>query len=490
MPKKVVVIGAGLGGLAAASLLAQREFDVSVYEKNSTPGGKMQQVQSNGYRFDTGPSLFTMPFIAENLFSACGKNLSDYLSYTELSPLCRYFYPDGTIFNNFSDRHKTRAEIEKFAPGDADSYEQFLDHCESLYQKTANAFLFNPLYNLSDLKSLKLSDFFGIDAFSTVSDKVDENVQSAYLRQFFKRFTTYNGSSPYQAPGTLNVIPHVELNQGGYYVDGGLYTIAKSLHQLASDQGVTFHFDTEVTKIKTDGQSITGVSVSGRTDVDCDILFSNSDATDTILHLLPKDSVPKRIQKMHETIEPSCSGFVLMLGCSKTWTQLRHHNIFFSNDYPKEFESIFTRKVMPEDPTIYVANTSVTNSDHAPKDSSNLYILVNAPYVDGQDWEQIRTTYSKLIIRQLENRGLMGLESSIEFKDSITPADFLNRYRSNRGSIYGTSSNSKFAAFLRPRNRLSSFDNLYLVGGSSHPGGGIPLVIQSAFNALELLDRS
>ncbi len=489
-PENVVVIGAGLGGLAAAALLASKGFDVSVYEKNAAAGGKMQEVRTGEFRFDTGPSLFTMPFVLESLFDACGETMQDYMSWSELNPICRYFYSDGVIFDNFSDRELTKEQITRFAPDDADSYDSFLNRSAELYNKTAEAFLFNPLYSFSDLKNLKLTDFLGIDAFSTVSDKVDEHFSSDHLRNFFKRFTTYNGSSPYMAPATLNVIPHVELNQGGYYVHGGIYRIAEAFQSLAQKKGVKFHFNKKVKSIGCDINKAQNIILDDGTEIHCDLLIANSDATDTILNLLPKGVVSDRKKKRQASIEPSCSGFVMLLGCSRNWEQLRHHNIFFSSDYRREFQDIFESKKMPEDPTIYVANTSFTNPEHAPPDGSNLFILVNAPYVSaGQDWETAEKEYPQFLIDELEKRGLQGLGKSIEYSETITPADFLDRYGSNRGSIYGTSSNSKFAAFLRPRNKLRGLKNLYLVGGSTHPGGGIPLVVQSAFNAVELLER-
>ena len=188
-------------------------------------------------------------------------------------------------------------------------------------------------------------------------------------------------------------------------------------------------------------------------------------------------------------LEPSCSGFVMLLGCSKTWPQLKHHNIFFSENYREEFNDIFSKKRLPADPTIYVANTSYSDPSHAPEGGSNLFVLVNAPYDNGQDWDLLQRMYSETIIQTLEEQGLDGLEESIEVQEVITPKNFLKRYGSNRGSIYGTSSNNKFSAFIRPRNKLRYLRNLYLVGGSTHPGGGIPLVVQSAFNAIDLLKR-
>ena len=491
MDRKIItVIGGGIGGLAAASLLAAKGNKVILFEKNSKPGGKMQEVKASGYRFDTGPSLLTMPFLLEKVFKKCGESMHDYLQLSEVDPICRYFYKDGTVFDNYSDRDKTIQEIKRFAPEDTEGYESFLNRSEEIYDKTSDAFLFNPLFELSDFKSLNFRDLLDIDALTTVSKKVDEHVESVYLRSFFKRFTTYNGSSPYQAPATLNVIPHVELNQGGYYVHGGLYSIAQALYSLATKMGVVCHFSTEIVSVKTKNKAVTGCKTSGGEYIPCDILFSNADASETILSLLPDSAVSKRKKKRQEKIEPSCSGFVILLGCNRSWDQLKHHNIFFSGDYRKEFKDIFKRKILPRDPTIYVANTSFTDEDHAPEGGSNLFILVNAPYLsENQDWVKWTELYRDKIIDELEERGLQGLRNSVEYISIINPEDFYQKYRSNKGSIYGTSSNSTFSAFVRPRNKLRALKNLYMVGGSTHPGGGIPLVIQSAFNAVTLMER-
>ncbi|MFO7800651.1 MAG: phytoene desaturase family protein, partial [Rhodohalobacter sp.] len=468
MNQQAIIIGAGLGGLAASALLASQGYSVTVFEKNSTHGGKMQELNVGDFRFDTGPSLFTMPFILKKLFKECGEELRDYLEFNELEPVCRYFFKDETVFDNYSDRKRSKQQIEQFAPEDAESYSEFLNYTAKLYEQTADAFLFNPLYTLGDLKGLKLTDFLGIDAFSTVSDVVDEHFQSDYLKKFFKRFTTYNGSSPYQAPGTLNVIPHVELNQGGYYVKGGMYRISEALYELSEKMGVTFHFDTEVERISIRNKRAVSIKVNGGEKFYADLIVANSDATDTILNLMDEQAVSNSKRKRQKAIEPSCSGFVMLLGVNKQWEQLKHHNIFFSDDYEKEFRHIFKEKVLPDDPTIYLANTSYTDPEHAPENSSNLFILVNSPYVtEEQNWSELRETYSSFLINELENRGLKGLKDSIVVKKVITPSDFLNHYGSNRGSIYGTSSNSKFAAFLRPRNKIRGISNLYLVGGST-----------------------
>lgn len=484
------MIGAGLGGLAVSCLLASEGHTVTVFEKNEKPGGKINEITSDGFRFDTGPSLLTMPFILEQLFARCDKKISDFLTIRPVDPICRYSYKDGTAFSCYQNTDKMLEEISRIAPEDVENYQQFMDYASALYRRTKDAFLFNPLYGFKDLGNLNIFDFLKIDAFKTVSDRIDNSFQSPYLRQFFKRFATYNGSSPYQAPATLNIIPHVELALGGFYIEGGIYRLVQALTDLAKSTGVNFAFNTEIQKITSTNDAVTSVVTKEGISHTSDIVLSNSDASATYLNLLTDSDIPLWKKESIRKLEPSCSGFVLLLGIDKEYEQLKHHNIFFSSDYQKEFKQIFQDKVMPDDPTIYIANTSSSDKTHAPTGGSNLFVLVNAPYLnDRYDWQNNENKYTNFILAELEERGLSGLRDAIQYRHSISPVDFEKKYNSNKGSIYGTSSNSKLSAFMRPKNKSKNLDGLYLVGGSTHPGGGIPLVILSAFNAMELIQR-
>ncbi|PAU95553.1 phytoene desaturase [Aliifodinibius salipaludis] len=486
----IKIIGAGLGGLATSCLLAQKGHDVTILEKNSTPGGKINEISAQGFRFDTGPSLLTMPFILEKLFEFCDAKVNNFLDIKPVDPICRYFYPNGIQFDCYQDSGLNTAQIQEFAPDDVQAYKQFITYAEQLFERTKDAFLYNPLYGLSDLSNINFTDFFKIDAFRTVAERIDKQFESEELQQFFKRFATYNGSSPYQAPATLNIIPYVELSLGGYYLDGGMYSLIKALTSLAESKGVNIQYDTEITKINTTDNRITGTTDISGNFYTADIVVSNSDASATYLDLVGRKDISILKRKKVTNVEPSCSGFVLMLGIDKTYNTLSHHNIFFSEDYEHEFRQIFEDKVMPEDPTIYVANTSHTNPEHAPEGGSNLFILVNAPYLnDNVDWANEKNWCKEQIIRKLQEHGLTDLRNHIQYSNMITPKDFYQKYRSNKGSIYGTSSNSKLAAFMRPKNKSRSIKGLYLVGGSTHPGGGIPLVTLSAFHAVELISR-
>lgn len=482
--KKVVIIGAGLGGLSAACLMSSRGYDVTVLEKNEQVGGKLNELRLGQYRFDTGPSLLTMPWVLDALFSECGVRREDFIKLETLTSLCTYHFPDGTCFVSHQDVNKAAVEIGKIAAQDVQNYLDFLSYSKRLYELTADTFIYHPLRQWTDLLRLPIADALKIDAFSTVSNRVDASFESTYLRQFFKRFTTYNGSSPFKAPATLNVIPHVELNTGGFYVKGGMYELALTMHRLSVELGSDYRMGTNVESIVVVDGTAQAVIADG-VRYEADIVISNADAYETYLRMIEKSEVSKWTRKITESAEPSCSGYVVLLGTNRRWDKLNHHTIFFSNDYKKEFDDIFERGQLPGDPTIYVANTSEKDANHAGPGGSNLFILVNAPYLqDGFDGGSVE--YASHIIEELEKRGLDGLRASIVEQSVITPSDFYTKYRSNRGSIYGTSSNNAFSAFLRPRNRSTSVNNLWLVGGSTHPGGGIPLCIISAFHACDV----
>jgi phytoene desaturase len=302
------------------------------------------------------------------------------------------------------------------------------------------------------------------------------------MRQLFNRFATYNGSSPFQTPATFALIPYVEFGLGAWYARGGMYEIPRALERLAIELGVKIFTSAEVEKIVVENKTAVGIKVNGES-IGADFVVANSDAIETYRSLLPVKKFQNR--------EPSCSGFVLLLGTRKKFDRLAHHNIFFSDDYRAEFDALFKEKIPAPAPTVYICATSRTDSTQAPAGHENLFVLVNAPYTNEKtDWEREKQNYRDLIIKKLERDfGLEGLQDSIDFEQIITPADFEQKYRANRGSIYGISSNGVFSAFLRVPNRSREIANLYFAGGATHPGGGIPLVLLSGKMAAEMIEK-
>jgi phytoene desaturase len=480
--KEIIIIGAGLGGLAAACRLAKSGFSVTILEKNARVGGKVNLVEASGYKFDTGASLLTMRHVLDELFEFCGRRTEDYLEIVSIEPICRYFWTDGIRFDASPDIEKTEREIAKVEPADVEGFRRYLKDAKQKYEIAERTFLAKSLNDLPQLLTLgNLTDLLKISTLKTLDKHHSQYFKSAKLRQLFNRYATYNGSSPFQTPATFALIPYVEFGLGAWYVRGGMYEIPRALERLARELGVKIRAEAEVEEIVLDNKKAVGVRVSGEI-LKADLVVSNADAIETYRTLLSS--------KKYQNREPSCSGFVLLLGTRRRFPQLAHHNIFFSDDYRGEFDAIFGQKTPAPAPTVYVCAASRTDETQAPTGCENLFVLVNAPYTNAKtDWQAEAKPYRDLIINKLENFGLEGLEGAIDFEQIITPEDFEKKYRANRGSIYGISSNGLFSAFLRVPNKSREIENLYFVGGATHPGGGIPLVLLSGKMTAEMILR-
>jgi phytoene desaturase len=327
-----------------------------------------------------------------------------------------------------------------------------------------------------------------LDPLHTVDQAVRRYFRSPYLRQVFNRYATYNGSSPYRAPATFSIIPYIEFAEGGWYLKGGMYSLARALLRLAESLGVEIELNAEVVEVCVQangrGRQARGVRLADGRQLDAERVVVNVDALHGLRHLVAPEHRPRWNDRRIDRFEPSCSGFVLLLGIDRDYPDLAHHNIFFSPDYPAEFRAIFDLQVPAPDPTIYVAATSRSDAGHAPPGGMNLFVLVNAPATQPDPsprfhWSREAPGYRDLVIRMLERRGLPDLRQHIRFERTITPADFQERYRGWRGALYGPSSNQQLSAFLRPPIVSPDIRRLYFVGGATHPGGGIPLVLLS-----------
>ena len=488
MKNEIIIIGAGLGGLSAACRLAKSGFSVTILEKNETVGGKVNFVEADGYKFDTGASLLTMPHVFEELFEFCGRNIEDYLKIVPIEPICRYFWSDETVLDASTDLTKTQSEIQKISPTDAANFRKYLADSKRKYKVAEKTFLSHSLNDLPKLLRPKfLKDLFAISSLKTLDRHNAKYFASEKLRQLFNRFATYNGSSPFQTPATFALIPYVEFGLGAWYARGGIYEIPKALEKLAGELNVKIYTESEVEKIEIENGKAVGVRVGSEV-FKADYVVANADAIETYRSLIDNSERKTFSNQKLEKIEPSCSGFVLLLGTKRKFPQLAHHNIFFSDNYKAEFDALFKRLRPAENPTIYVCAASKTDETQAPDGHENLFVLINAPYTSAAtDWENEKQNYRDLIIKKLEIFGLKNLENSIDFEQIITPADFQKKYRANKGSIYGVSSNGIFSAFLRPPNKAKEIENLYFVGGATHPGGGMPLVLLSGKMASEMI---
>ncbi len=488
MAKTIAVVGAGLGGLSAAIRLASKGHRVRLFEQNSTPGGKMNIRTMGGYRFDTGPSLLTMPFVVDELFASAGYRREEFLNITPIDPLCRYFYPDGTVLDTHTDVGRMVDALAALSQTDAGSYRRFLAYTQTIYNATADVFLFTPIHEWKELFAVRhLSALVGlhrIDALRTVHQSVSSFFSDPRIVQLFDRYATYNGSDPFRAPATLNIIPYVEYGIGGYYIRGGMYRLVESLVEIAVRLGVELRTSAAVEQIMHRNGRATGVRVNGQ-DIAADAVVCNADVVSAHSTLL---DIPRRAHRLR-ALEASISGMVFLWGVRKSHAALAHHNIIFSNDYKQEFTHIFDRHTAPDDPTVYVAITAKTDPDHAPPGCENWFVLLNMPYLaEGQDWEKTVATMRAVTLAKLRERGF-DIEQHIECETVWTPGNFFSLYGSNRGSIYGISSNSRMTAFRRPPNRSRDIQGLFFAGGSTHPGGGVPLVLLSGGMAARMADK-
>ncbi|MBC8162149.1 MAG: phytoene desaturase [Roseiflexaceae bacterium] len=477
MTEPTIVIGGGLGGLAAAIHLALAGRRVQLFEKNDCVGGKASQVRAQGYTFGTGPSLMTMPWVARQLFEKAGRRLEDYLTLTALDSTCRYRWPDGTEFNAYQSLPLLMDEIARLEPRDVAGLLGFLRYGARIYGAVAEPFLLHPFDGIADLvKPALFRDSWKIDSLRTVDQAVRSYFRSPYLRQVFNRYATYNGSSPYRAPATFNLIAYIEFIEGGWYVQGGMYRLVEAIAQLAREVGVEIHTNAPVERIELRDRAACGVVVGGERIGARDVVV-NADPRYAYERLLPgRAPMATKLGRL----EPSCSGFVLLLGVRRQYAQLAHHNIFFSHDYPREFQAIFEKRVPAPDPTVYVCASSQTDPQHAPPGHTNMFVLVNAPAADGRiKWAREAQGYRDAVVAKLERMGLDGLNQQIAYEQIITPDDLATRYNATGGAIYGLASNTMWSAFLRPPLRARETPGLYFVGGGTHPGGGIPLVLLS-----------
>ena len=482
----IIIIGAGIGGLSAAINLAiSGRRNVTVFEKNDQTGGKMGQLSQGGYRWDTGPSVITMLSVIQDLFVCANRNLDDYLKFIPIEPLTRYFFPDGQMFDLSRDHAKTLRQIEQLDTHDIEGYLAFLAHAARIHRITAPVFIYSQPPTLRSFLQVPIKDYFKIDPLRTINRAASSFVRSPYLRQIFNRFATYVGASPYLAPATLNVIAHVELNQGVWYPSGGIFQIAEALTRLAQELGVDIRTNSEVKQITTSQTQVTGVITSDGVLHTVGTVIANVDILTTTEKLLTSAALPaKQVFSNHKL---SSSGFILLLGINGTHQQLAHHNIFFSPDYRLEFEQIFKHNRPPDHPTIYLSITSKSDPTHAPPGKENWFVLVNTPATDSSfDWQEFAPSYRDRIIETLKGFGLT-ISAHIEDESIITPDDLARQSGAYRGALYGFSSNDRLAAFRRPPNRDARIKGLYYAGGTTHPGGGVPMVMLSGKVAAEMV---
>lgn len=486
--KKAIIIGSGVGGLATALRLKAQGLDVVVFENNSYPGGKLSSFNLGQYRFDAGPSLLTMPHYIDELFELFNENPKDYFNYKRKDISCKYFWEDKTVLNAYSDKNKFINEINKVLKVDKNIVTKYLLKAKKKYDLTKNIFLEQSLHKIKTyLSSDLIKGIFNLYIFQinkTLDTVNQDELKEPHLVQLFNRFATYNGSSPFKTPGMMTLIQHLEQEYGTFVSEKGMINIPKSIFDLAKRNGVKFEFNKLVNEIVVKNNKVVGVKVNN-TVIESDFVVSNMDIVPTYKKLLKKSYQPKKVLNQ----ERSSSALIFYWGIKKTFKNLELHNIFFSNNYKKEFDSIFELGTISDDPTVYINITSKDVVSDAPKESENWFVMINSPNDTGQDWNEIIKTVRKNTINKINRTLNIDIESFIEFEKVFSPKTIEKNTQSYLGSLYGSSSNNKMSAFLRHPNFSKHIQNLYFCGGSVHPGGGIPLCLLSAKIVSELIKK-
>ena len=478
--KKALIIGAGIAGIATAIRLAVKGYQVEVFEANSYPGGKLSEIKQDGFRFDAGPSLLTMPQYVDELFELAGKQPSQFFSYQKLDTICEYFYEDGSRLTASADKEKFTSDVESLT-GEGQAIRKHLENSSRIYKISNPVFLERSLQRLKTyLTSDAIRALFQLrrlDASRSMHQANNKTFTDKRMVQYADRYATYNGSNPYQAPATLNVIPYLEQHFGAYFPNGGMYSIVACLVELAESIGVIFHYNSKADQILLSDKKAVGIKVNEQI-INADIIVSNMDIWFTYHKLL--SSHPHLFPKKILSQERSSSALIFYWGIKKQFPELDLHNIFFSADYKAEFDHIWEQQTIYDDPTVYINISSKLKTDDAPAGCENWFVMINLPANKGQDWDKLIEEARENIQRKLSRILKTDISELIVLESILDPRSIESRTSSYQGSIYGTSSNTRFAAFMRHANRSSKIKNLYFCGGSVHPGGGIPLCLLSA----------
>jgi diapolycopene oxygenase len=494
---KVAVIGGGLGGLASACVLAARGHEVELFDKNPWLGGKAAVFQEQGFRFDMGPTILTVPRVLERIFAEAGIPLADRLDLVRLDPQWRCFFADGTRIDLVEDVGVMAGAMDGFAPGTGagEGYRRFQQLAAHLHDVSERFFFWRPVEDMLDTFDLKsnlnpntLRDVLSLRMGSSVAGTIRARVKEPRLAQMLDHFTQYVGSSPYGSPAVLCAIAHMQTAGGVWYPMGGTRAVATALERLAAELGCRLRPGEEVTGLELENGAVKGVRTAAGAVEPFEAVVSNMDAIRTYKELVGGAAGRRYARKGYE---PACSGVVLYLGLSRRYPELAHHDFVFSRDPEEEFDRIYKMGEPAPDPTCYLAAPSATDTSVAPEGGEALYVLVHTPYLrPHHDWQAMFPAYRQVILDKLKRTaGLEDIEERIVVERHLTPLDIHERYRVLNGAIYGLASHGTFMGAFKPGNRSRQVKGLYLAGGAAHPGPGMPMVMMSGWIAADALDQ-
>ncbi|MFD2216314.1 phytoene desaturase family protein [Metabacillus endolithicus] len=487
--KKVVIIGGGLGGLAAAISLAAKGYNVQIVEKNNHIGGKLMPYKLGSHQFDFGPNTITMPQIFKRVFELAGEKSENYLTFQKLPIHTRNVLSNGQILdftNDHTHMKKQLAQVDEY--GDK-HFHSFVDEITRLYTLSEKHFFYKTFQSWTDYVSPTLaSALLRVRPFESLHHFFSRYFRKREVIETFARYATYIGSSPYKSPATFSMIAYLELVQGVYFIKGGNVRLAESYEQLAKKLGVEITLNTTVTKLNVDHKKVTSILLANGETISADEVIMNADLLKAYPELVEKQYRPHFSDVKRNRYEPSISAFVILAGLSIRNPQLLHHNVFFSKQYKEEFQEMFQEQKYSKNPTVYISNSSITDPEQSPE-GDNLFILVNAPALGRNGEAEMNPhEYKEHIYSLLESKGL-SIRKHLVQERVITPQDISTKFGAYRGTLYGLSSHKRKDAFLRPSNFSKDIRNLSFVGGSTHPGGGSPMVVISGLNVAEVLAK-
>ncbi|MGI4955323.1 MAG: phytoene desaturase family protein [Janthinobacterium lividum] len=492
-PLPIGVVGAGLAGLASACVLAARGHKVILFDKNDWLGGKAAQLEQDGFRFDMGPTILTVPHVLERVFTEAGRKMSDYLDLRRLDPQWRCFFEDGSVLDLQEDVAKMAAVIADYAPGSEQGYQDFIAMSAKLHEVSEKFFFWKSVEGIADTLEFKgmnlatLKDVMSLRMGTSVASQIRKRVPDARVSQMLDHFVQYVGSSPYASPAVLCSIGHMQTDLGVWYPMGGTRAVPQALEKLAGELGVDLRPRTGIARILSEDGRASGVVTEGGETIRLSAVVSNMDSVRTMRELVGGPPARKFARRWKR--DPACSGVVLYLGLNKGYDHLAHHDFVFSADPKVEFDWIYGKGEPAPDPTCYIAATARTEPGVAPPGGEALYVLVHTPYLrPHHDWSKMFPAYRQVILDKLKRcAGMPDIEERIVFEHHLTPQDIHERYNVLNGAIYGLASHGKVNGAFKPGNRSRDLKGLYMAGGAAHPGPGMPMVLMSGWIAADSL---
>jgi phytoene desaturase len=480
MLERVAIVGAGPGGLAAAMLLARAGLSVHVVERQPQVGGRTATLEGDGFRFDVGPTFFLYPRVLEEIFAAVGRNLHDEVSLVRLDPQYRLIFGGGGELLATPNVERMEQAIAELSPDDAPNFRRFLSDNRAKLARF-RGILERPFLGWRDLFSPALLKALPIlRPWLSLDGELARYFRDPRLRLAFSFQSKYLGMSPFNCPSLFSILSFLEYEHGVFHPLGGCGAVTEAMARVARDLGVTISLGEEVREILFEGRRAVGLRTS-RGEHRCDALVVNADFARAMTRLVPDHLRRRWTDRRIEKKRFSCSTFMLYLGIEGRCDNLSHHTIYMAEDYTRNLDDIEKRHVLSDDPSFYVQNACVTDSSLAPPGHSTLYVLVPVTHQHPNvDWTVERQRYRALVLRQLARVGLDDIEDRIRWEHCTTPADWEHGQHIYRGATFNLAHSLNQMLHLRPRNRFEDLDGVYLVGGGTHPGSGLPVIFESA----------